>query len=84
MLDSEIELILRLYGIKPSTYMKMSKKQLAYKLAELASYLHVIGKAASRMAFQKHYANWVETTGDPITVKDIQVKVPKWLKKVTK
>lgn len=73
------------YGVKPSRYAAdMTKKQLAYKLAEMVSFVHCVKSMDEIFEFQKLYADWVDTTGDKITLKDVLVKVPKWVEKLTK
>ena len=65
---------------KPSDYMNLTKRRLAYKLAEALSYIHRIDPNFGLFRFQREFADWVGTSGDHITLDKVQCPVPECFK----
>lgn len=65
---------------KPSDYMNLTKRQLAYKLAEALSYIRRIDPNFGLFRFQREFADWVGTSGDSITLDKVQCPVPECFK----
>lgn len=63
----------------PSDYMYMSKEQLAYKLAEVVSYVESLSPPRlpkdGYFAFQREYADWIKSTDEKINLSVFKPKL---------